>query len=148
VEALREVVTRVRNFRSERGASPTAPVDLSIDPNSPGGALVPSLQTLTPLLRHLGRLSDLRFAAPAPAAFQDVVAGLGLGIGLPEGAAAESGLRVDRALKEIAAEIDQLSSKLQNPSFLGKAPAPVVEKARRRLFELEEKRAALAVSRS
>jgi valyl-tRNA synthetase len=148
VGALREVVTRVRNFRIERAVSPTTPVDLSIDPASPAAALVSSLRGLSPLLRHLARLSGLRFEAAAAGASQDVVAGLGLGIGLSEGASAESGARVGRALQEIAAEIGELSAKLQNPSFLEKAPPPVVEKARKRLFELEEKRAALTVSRS
>ena len=147
VEALRAVVTRVRNFRSERGASPTEPVSLSIDPGSPGKSVIPALTTLAPLLQHLGRLKDLRFASAAPGAFQDVVAGLSLGLALPEGAAPEAGARVEKDLAAADDEIAGLRAKLENAAYLEKAPAPVVEKTRRRLRELEEKRAALAVSR-
>jgi valyl-tRNA synthetase len=65
---------------------------------------------------------------------------------LPRGASAESGARVEKTAAAADAEIATLRAKLQNPEFLQKAPPPVVEKARTRLFELEEKRAALARS--
>ena len=146
VEALRAIVTRVRTFRTERGASPTEPVALTIDPASPDVSALANLETLAPLLRHLGRLSELRFAAAPAGAFQDVVEGLKLGLALAQGAAPDSGKRVEKALAEVAEEIAQLSSKLQNASYLEKAPAPVVEKTRQRLRELEEKRAALGHS--
>jgi valyl-tRNA synthetase len=45
-------------------------------------------------------------------------------------------------------EIEVLAVKLRNPSFVDKAPPPVVEKTRRRLLELEERRAALSASRA
>ena len=147
IETLRAILTRVRNFRAERGAKPTAPVALSIDPASPGKAALPGLETLSPLLTHLGRLSELEFA-PSPAGrFQDVVAGLGLGLALPEGAAPEAGARVEKDLSATEAEIAGLRAKLENPSYVDKAPPAVVEKTRLRLRELEEKRAALAGSR-
>jgi valyl-tRNA synthetase len=41
-------------------------------------------------------------------------------------------------------EIEELATKLRNPSFLDKAPPAVVDKTRRRLVELEERRAALS----
>jgi valyl-tRNA synthetase len=143
IEALREILTRVRNFRSERGAKPTEPVALSIDPASPGKAVLPALQTLAPLLMHLGRLSELVFAAAPAGRFQDVVAGLGLGLGLEEGAAPEAGARIEKDLAAAETEIAGLRAKLENASYLEKAPPAVVEKTRLRLRELEEKRAAL-----
>ena len=148
VGALRAIVTRVRNFRAERGASPTEPVALSIDPGSPGKDLLPALETLAPLLAHLGRLSELAFV-PAPAGrFQDVVFGLGLGQALPEGAAPEAGARIEKDLAATETEIAGLKAKLENPAYVDKAPPAVVEKTRLRLRELEEKRAALAGSRA
>jgi valyl-tRNA synthetase len=148
VEALRAVVTRVRNYRSERGAKPAEPVAVSIDPASPGKAVLPLLKTLSPLIEYLGRLSALQFEKAAAGSFQDVVAGLALGMTLPEGAAPEAGARVRKDLEATDDEIAGLKAKLENASYLEKAPAAVVEKTRLRLRELEQKRAALAVSGS
>jgi valyl-tRNA synthetase len=144
VGAMRELVTRVRNFRAERGASPTEPVELSISPSSPASALLPDLEVLAPHLTHLGRLAGLRFAVPSAGAFQDVVAGLGLGLTLARPAAETDSARIVKTLDDIDEEIAGLGSKLRNPSFVDKAPAAVVEKTRRRLIELEERRAALS----
>ena len=98
VGALRAILTRVRNFRADRGASPTEPVALSIDPSSPGKAVLPALETLAPLLSHLGRLSELAFAAAPAGRIQDVVVGLALGLALPPGAAPDTNARVEKDL--------------------------------------------------
>ncbi len=145
IEALRSVTTRVRNFRKERGVSPTDPVELSVDPDSPDRELPPRLETLAPLLRHLARLSELRFGPPAPGAARDVVAGLTLAIRIPERAGKTDRDRLARTLTGLDEEIAGLAVKLRNPDFLEKAPAPVVDKTRRRLVELEERRAALSM---
>ncbi len=49
--------------RAERGASPTEPVTLTIDPASPSRALAAALQELAPLLIHLARLDRLTLRA-------------------------------------------------------------------------------------
>ncbi|HEV2064417.1 MAG TPA: valine--tRNA ligase [Thermoanaerobaculia bacterium] len=144
VGAMREVVTRVRNFRAERGASPTEPVLLSIGPDSQSAAFLPDLHVLAPHLTHLARLSGLRFGAPASGASQDVVAGLALGLSLARPAGEAGAARLAKTIAEIDEERAGLRSKLENPSFVDKAPLPVVEKTRRRLIELEERRAALS----
>ena len=77
-----------------------------------------------------------------------MVAGLALGLTLPRGSGARTaGARIEKDLAAADDEIAGLSAKLENAAYLEKAPAAVVEKTRRRLRELEEKRAALAVSR-
>jgi valyl-tRNA synthetase len=144
VEAAREVVTRVRNFRSERGFPPTEPVRLAIDPDSPQRELVEQLRPLASLVRHLARLSDLAFEAPDPRMPRDVVAGLSVGLSVAERAGAGDTQRVAKQVTALDEEIAELSAKLHNPSFLDKAPGPVVDKARRRLVELEERRSALS----
>ena len=148
IAPLQAVVTRVRNFRAERGAPPSEPVALSIDPSSPGKAVLPELRALAPLLRHLGRLSELEFSAAPAGRFQDVVAGLAVGLSLPPGASPAAGERVARDLAETDDEIAALRAKLENGAYLEKAPAAVVEKTRRRLRELEQKRAALGAAHS
>jgi len=146
VEALRAVVTHVRNFRADRKASPTEPVQLWIDPASPGPGSLPDLRSLEPLLRFLARLSEVRFEAPPSGAALDVVAGLALGLSFPKGPAETDAAKLGQVVMKIEREIEALGLKLNNPTFLEKAPPPVVEKTRRRLRELEERRAALSVS--
>ena len=146
LEAFREVVTRVRNFRKERAAKPAEPVSLTIDPASPNRAIASAVQELSPLFLHMARLERLTFGPAPSGSFQDVVSGLSLGMSLAAGASPEAGARVEKTAAAADAEIATLRAKLQNPEFLEKAPPPVVEKARTRLFELEEKRAALARS--
>ncbi|HTO89215.1 MAG TPA: valine--tRNA ligase [Thermoanaerobaculia bacterium] len=143
VEALRALVTRVRNYRGERSASPTEPVELSIDPAS-APEILSDLRNLSAILVHLARLSDLRFEAPLEGATRDVVAGAAVGLSLPRPASSADRSRAEKTLSELDREIETLSAKLRNPSFLDRAPAPVVEKTRRRLAELEQRRSALS----
>jgi valyl-tRNA synthetase len=136
VERLRALVTRVRNFRGERRVPPTEPIELWVEAEG-------ALQSLAPLLSHLGRLSNLTFGPAPPSAYRDVVAGLGVGLALTSGAMESDRERVAKTMAQLDKEIGEISAKLQNPGFLDKAPAEVVEKTRRRLVELEERRAAL-----
>jgi valyl-tRNA synthetase len=141
VERMRALVTRVRNFRGERRVSPTEPVLLSVDPGSAGE--VEEIRALEPLLRHLARLADLRFGPAAGGGERDVVAGVPVALSLPAVAAGGNREQTARALSRLDGEIGDLSAKLQNAAFLERAPAPIVEKARRRLLELEQRRAVL-----
>jgi len=144
IEALRAVVTRVRNFRRERSVPPTERVELWIDPESPDPALASEVAQLSSLAVHLARLSRLSFATPLAAAARDVVSGIALGLGLPEKATKADHGKRERTLSVLNGEIEELATKLRNPSFLDKAPPAVVDKTRRRLVELEERRAALS----
>ncbi|HLN79595.1 MAG TPA: valine--tRNA ligase [Thermoanaerobaculia bacterium] len=143
VERLRALVTRVRNFRGERRVSPTESVHLWLDMDAEAPDADQDLHGLERQLRHLARLSELTFG-PAPAgAARDVVSGVAVGLALPAGAPEADRSRDEKTLAQLEKEIGELSGKLQNPAFLDKAPAEVVEKTRRRLVELEERRAAL-----
>ena len=144
VEALRALVTRVRNFRTERGFPPTEPVRLAVDPDSPERSLAAEIATLAPLLRHLARLADLTFGAPAPEMTRDVTTGLSIGLSVAQGGAGADSGKLARTLAALDGEIAELSAKLQNAAFLDKAPPAVVEKTRKRLVELEGRRSALS----
>ncbi|HEY3170412.1 MAG TPA: valine--tRNA ligase, partial [Thermoanaerobaculia bacterium] len=125
IERLRAIVTRVRNFRGERRVPPTEPIDLTIesDPADPGAA--EALRALAPLLRHLARLSDLTFGPPKPRGERDVVSGVSVGLSLPGGAPQANRTRLERAIAQLGREIGEISTKLQNPTFLDKAPPEV-----------------------
>ena len=144
IEALRALVTRVRNFRGERAASPTEPVELWIDAQSPEPELVEQMESLSALLRYMGRLSGLAFQAPPASATRDVVSGLAVGLSIPEKTSREDAARLAKTLEDLTSEIEELDTKLRNPSFLDKAPAGIIDKTRRRLTELEERRRRLA----
>ena len=144
VGTLREVVTRVRNFRTERGVPPTEPVELSIDPGTGDPAVLEDLRRLRGVLAHLARTSSLELEPAAESAARDVVAGISIGLSLSRPASAAERPRIEKTLGDLDEEIGGLRAKLRNPSFLDRAPAPVVDKTRRRLAELERRRAALA----
>jgi valyl-tRNA synthetase len=148
VGALRELVTRVRNFRRERALAPTEPVELSIDPDSRDRQLAAEIRALDSLLRHLARLSRLESSAPPTGAARDVCEGLSIGLAVAAEKAGEGRDKLTKTLADLNREIETLGVKLRNPSFVDKAPAPVVEKTRRRLVELEERRAALSTGRA
>ena len=145
VERLRALVTRVRNFRGERRVAPTEPVALSVEASP---AETGEIRSLEPLLRHLARLSEIRFGPAGDGARRDVVSGVAVGLALPAGTAPTDREGVARRLSQVDQEIGELSAKLQNPAFLERAPAEIVEKTRRRLRELEERRAALGTAAS
>jgi valyl-tRNA synthetase len=141
VTAAAEVLTRVRNFRSERGAPPAEAVDLCIAPESAHRA---GLEQMAPILAALGRLSSLEFAVPDEKDFRDVVAGVSVGLRFANWAATSAPATTQKELLKLDEEIRSLSSRLNNPDYLRKAPEPVVVKARERLFEMEKRRATLS----
>src|SRR5262249_53980809 len=122
----------------------TESVELWIDSASLDAALASDIAPLTGLVVHLARLSRLSFEPPPANVFRDVVSGIAVGLGLPEKAAKADDGKRERTLTVLNGEIEELATKLRNPSFLDKAPPAVVDKTRRRLLELEERRARLA----
>ncbi len=145
VQMMAELLTRVRNFRSERSAAPTEPVELRIAPGAPREA---DLRAIAPILASLGRLSELGFEPARKDDFRDVVAGasVGLKFSRKQGAVDNAGIR--RELERLESEIQSLSERLQNTDYLVKPPEAVVTKSRARLFEMEKRRAALSGSAS
>jgi valyl-tRNA synthetase len=143
LELFCALVTRVRNFRTDRSAAPTEAVELWVDS---GEAPIAGLRQLADSLVTLGRLSGLRFEAPPEEAFRDAVAGVDVGLRFSDVGGEGQGARVERQLAELNTEIETLGARLQNGEFLSRAPATVVEKTRLRLVELEKRRSALGGS--
>jgi valyl-tRNA synthetase len=140
VDRFSEVLTRVRNFRSERRAGPTEPVELRIAPDSPGRA---ALEELAAVLSGLGRLDRLEFAQARDEDFRDVVAGVSVAMRFAGRQTEDSRAKTLRELSRLDEDIRALGARLSDPEYLAKAPAPVIDKARQRLFEMEKRRAAL-----
>ena len=129
---LQRVVTEVRRFRADQGLRPGQRVAARLD-----GLAEAALLPHEPLVRSLVRLDEPGdgFAATATLA---VAGGVSVALdtsGAIDVAAERARLQKDRAAA--AKEIAGCQAKLGNEAFLGKAPAPVVEKIRTRLVTAE-----------
>ncbi len=142
MDALFAIVTRARALRAELKAPPKAAAHLYLGADD--GATGDLLRAEAPLVAFLGRV-EVRFAEPPPESAKDVVAGVRLGL---EVAAAPLGVgerrRLAGELERLDGDIARAAGRLADPRFLAKAPPPVVEQSRRRLSEMEERRARLA----
>ncbi|MGI5148135.1 valine--tRNA ligase [Plantactinospora sp. CA-294935] len=143
VAELQRVVTEIRRFRSDQGLRPAQRVAARLD-----GLAGAGIAAHEPLIRSLVRLDEAApdFRASATLAVSGAVTVALDTRGSIDVAAERARLTKDRAAAE--KEIGQARAKLDNPAFLDKAPAPVVDKIRDRLAaaeaDLERIAAALA----
>jgi valyl-tRNA synthetase len=141
IEVFRDLVVGIRRFRAEHGLSPRHPLDVTlVDPDGIAadwwGPQFESLASVAP-----------RPAAEAPGGdgHTRVVAGSAQAFISLEGIVDPEAER-DRLAKAIAdteTRLDQAGRKLDNPQFVEKAPAEVVEKERAKAEELSARLAKL-----
>ncbi|HEY8533441.1 MAG TPA: valine--tRNA ligase [Micromonospora sp.] len=130
---LQRVVTEVRRFRADQGLKPGQRVPARLS-----GLAEAGLAAHEKLIRTLARL-DAPGDAFAASARVAVAGGVTIELdtrGSIDVAAERARLMKDRAAAE--REIAQCRAKLDNPAFLDKAPAHVVDKVRTRLQVAEE----------
>jgi valyl-tRNA synthetase len=134
---LKTVAAEVRRLRSEMGLAPGERVPLLTVGDSD------FIAAATPLLTALARLAEVRvladeaaFAAATQAAPVAVTGALRLALFVEIDVAAE-GLRLDKEIARLQAEIGKAAAKLGNESFVARAPAAVVAQERARLAEFE-----------
>ena len=135
---LKAVAAECRRLRSEMGLSP--------------GERVPLLtlgeddfvQVAAPLLQALARLAEVRpladeagFAAATQNAPVAISGGLRLALHVQVDVAAETA-RLAKEITRLQAEIVKAEAKLGNESFVGRAPATVVEQERARLADFKQ----------
>jgi valyl-tRNA synthetase len=145
MDALIEVVTRVRSLRTEMGLPPKAKIDLHFD--AADAAVGRLLAEQAPLLKSLARVETVTSGPVPEGARRDLVAGveIGLAVEQQEMSAEERG-RLAKELEKLTAEIARADERLSNPDFLGKAPAHVVEGGRAKLAEMRERQNAMRSS--
>ena len=145
MDALIQVVTRVRALRAEMGLAPKAKLDLHLNPAEPHVGRL--LQEQAPLIQFLTRVETVAFGAAPEGARRDLVAGVEIGVAMEKTAmSAEERGRLEKELDKLTTEIGRAEERLSNPDFLGKAPAHVVEGGRAKLAEMRERQAALRSS--
>ncbi len=145
MDALIQVVTRVRALRAEMGLSPKARLDLHFQADD--DALARLLAEQAPLIRFLTRVETVTRGAAPEGARRDLVAGVEIGVAVEkqEMSDEERG-RLVKELEKLDGDVARAEERLSNPDFLGKAPAHVVEGGRAKLAEMKERQAALRSS--
>ena len=150
IEALMDLVARIRNVKAEKGIAPGQPVDLIVAPADAEARRV--LQDLSQdELRVLVRLSSLEVTQalnPEEGWTAGVSARYKFSLRAPQAAVDVEGekKRIASELKKATAERDKFAAKLQSPSFAEKAPAEVVDKTRRLQAEFARKVVELEVA--
>ena len=134
---LKSVIDTCRNLRGEMNLSPSKRVPLLASGDSA------RLATFAPYAKALARLSEVEIIGDE-SALDDRAAGAPVAMSGATKLALEVEIDVvaerERLQKEVArltAEIGKASVKLQNDSFVARAPAAVVEQERKRLAEYE-----------
>jgi len=148
LEVLRDVVGLVRNERTERELPPKTKARLSVEgkdsERATAAAEFLAAMGQRPLLWSLAGVSGVEIGAGRPQAGRHLLRGVHVAVEFE--AAAQAGPdpeKVRAELAEVEANLGRVRERLANPGFTGKAPAAVVEGARRQLAELEARRARL-----
>ncbi|MFL6193822.1 MAG: valine--tRNA ligase [Thermoanaerobaculia bacterium] len=145
MDALIQVVTRVRALRAEMGLPPKARLDLHLDASDP--AVGRLLEEQISLLKFLTRVETVAMGPAPDGARRDLVAGVEIGVAVEKTEmSGEERERLAKELEKLTGEIGRAEERLSNPDFLGKAPAHVVEGGRARLNEMRERQSALRSS--
>jgi valyl-tRNA synthetase len=136
INAVRAMITAVRNARAERGFTPKDRFKLFIRADAPREAKF--FADYAYLLVELARLTEVAVnAEPPEGAHHDVVEGFAIAIEFPERVVTKEQLeRTQRELEKSRKELDGLTARLANEQFVRNAPPAVVEQAQARQTEL------------
>ncbi len=142
------VITAIEGLRNIRGESNLPPsARLTAYVQSPDGRTRELLERWRGYVMPLAGLSELRVGPPGPKPPQSAAfVGPQLEIFVPLAGLIDVEAERERLRKEMARaeqELTGLRRKLDNPNFVAKAPADVVEKDRARVEELEARKAKL-----
>ena len=136
------VIEAVRTIRGESNLSPAARFRAVVQSERPG--LREALQRASGYVLPLAGLASLDVQRPGPQPPQSATwVGEGLQVFVPLAGLldlAEERARLGKELVRVETDLAGLRRKLDNPSFVARAPAEVVEKDRARVAELEQRR--------
>lgn len=146
MQALIDLITRVRNIRSEMNIKPGEPIALLI--GAPNEQLRSVFVANENQIRRLARASELsvheKFEAPKASARAVLVGGAELAVplaGLIDFEQERQRLRKEQ--EKLAAESTKLTAQLGNPQFAERAPAEKVNEVRARIEDITQRTAQL-----
>jgi valyl-tRNA synthetase len=136
VDAIKAIITTVRNVRAERGFTPKDRFTLYVKGSDARESNF--FRENAYLLNELARLNEVSIEGEAPAgAHHDVVEGFHISIVFPEKVvSAEQLERVRRDIEKTEKELAGVDAKLADERFMSKAPAHIVDGARAQQTEL------------
>jgi valyl-tRNA synthetase len=142
MDALIQVVTRVRALRTEAGIPPKTRVDLFLDAADPDVARF--LAEQAPLIAFLARVETIGTGAGPEGARRDLVAGVEIALAVErQEMSEEERKRLTKELEKLDTEIGRSEARLSDEQFLAKAPAHVVANGRASLAQMKERRSTL-----
>ncbi|MBX6423307.1 valine--tRNA ligase [Thermosulfurimonas sp. F29] len=137
---LMEVIVALRNIRADYHLHPTQEIPAVVVSENP--LIRELLERESPLVRLLARVGDfeIRESGPPEAAASVVLSEAEVFVPLKGLVDVEQErARLHREREKILKEKERVDQRLNNPQFLEKAPAEVVEKERERARELSER---------
>ena len=146
MEALIDLITRVRNIRSEMQIKPSEPIPVLIGAPDERLRAVYSANTnqITRLLRASQVSISNHLEAPRASARAILVGGAEVAVplaGLID--FAQEQLRLSKEKEKLAAEAAKLEAQLANPQFAERAPAEKVDEVRERIADIAQRTAQL-----
>ncbi|HUO84498.1 MAG TPA: valine--tRNA ligase, partial [Thermoanaerobaculia bacterium] len=132
IGTIQQIVTTVRNLRAERGFTPQDRFRLYLRIEDEREETFFRLHKY--LLIELARLSEVVLDRAAPAdAHRDVIGGLDVAIELPpREVPPEQIAKIQKQIDQLGREIENIGRRLQDPKFLERAPAQVIDETRRK----------------
>lgn len=136
MDAVRAIITTVRNVRAERGFTPKNRFTLYVRGNDQ--RQLNFFRDYAYLLIELARLDEVVVEGEPPAGtHHDVVENFHIAIRFPEKEVSQEQLdRVRREIEKSEKELELLDARLSNEQFVRNAPAAVVQQAQARVAEL------------
>ena len=146
MQALIDLITRVRNIRSEMQIKPSEPIPILL--GAPDEKLRAVFSANTNQITRLLRASEVSISSQleAPRASARAILAGGAEVAVPLAGLIDFDQEQQRLTKEkekLAAEATKLEAQLANPQFTERAPAEKVEEVRARIADIAQRTAQL-----